>query len=653
VRVAAALLLISCVIVARRLSRSPLATVTAVLFLVVAGTLTVCGYAASAFHRLNDGRVWIAGSALVLAAAVLVAGRRVAPDADRTGRTPGSDLDAPATFDRLLIVPMIAATAIAGILNAVVALVAAPHAWDALTYHLTRVAYYLQHNSFDFYDANYWAQVVHPLGSTALMAYTFLATGNEHVAALWQYAAYWITVVTVFGVAIESGHTRRQALFAALLFALFTQSLMQASVPENDVLLAACGAIVVYALLRYRRDRSTVTLAVAAAACAIGIGIKASFVLNLPLFAASAVFALRGDGGVDWRAWMRLAICAIAATLLFVLPSGYLTNMRRFGSPLGPETVREEHAMTGRPIAFQLREGTKNVLRFGLNFVSLDGFPRLTIVNRAQDALHALPAFALPKLGIDLEHPDNGERGRFLYERIASAHEVHSYWGVLGFALVWWSVIAAAFDRRARSEVRLLAWLTIGFLLMQSYFSIYDQWRGRYFLTAGAFAAPVAARWFSVRTPFARAYVVAIVWVACLSAITAVVLRSNRMLVSVRYEGYARPSIFQLDRIGQMMQNRPGYEDAVRRFESLVAPDATVAVYLEPASFEYPLFGEGLTRRLMPINSFRSGRQPIPADADVLVFSSTLEAPRDGDVHLGADWYLRRLRIAGAEQRQH
>lgn len=91
------------------------------------------------------------------------------------------------------------------------------------------------------------------------------------------------------------------------------------------------------------------------------------------------------------------------------------------------------------------------------------------------------------------------------------------------------------------------------------------------------------------------------------------------------------------------MANRTSYEDAVRRFDAIVPADAVVAVLLEPASFEYPLFGRGLTRRLIPINSFRSGRQPVPSDAEYLVFGSGLEPPRSGDVHLGSDWYLRPL----------
>jgi hypothetical protein len=92
-----------------------------------------------------------------------------------------------------------------------------------------------------------------------------------------------------------------------------------------------------------------------------------------------------------------------------------------------------------------------------------------------------------------------------------------------------------------------------------------------------------------------------------------------------------------------MTRNRTPYESALRRYEELVPQTATVAVHLPPDSYEYPLFGPRLERRLIPINSFRLGRQSLPADADVMLFSSALEKPVDTDVWLGTDWYLRPL----------
>ena len=65
--------------------------------------------------------------------------------------------------------------------------------------------------------------------------------------------------------------------------------------------------------------------------------------------------------------------------------------------------------------------------------------------------------------------------------------------------------------------------------------------------------------------------------------------------------------------------------------------------------YEYPLFGDGLTRRILPINSFQNGLKPIPKSAQYMLFSSDVISPQDSDVFLGhdrlaGDLYLRTLK---------
>lgn len=97
-----------------------------------------------------------------------------------------------------------------------------------------------------------------------------------------------------------------------------------------------------------------------------------------------------------------------------------------------------------------------------------------------------------------------------------------------------------------------------------------------------------------------------------------------------------------MDRVAQLTRNRRAYTEPVRRFEQIVPAGATVAVFFGEDMFEYPLFGEGLTRRLIPVNPFGREPRPLPPDADFLIYSSHLYADQHaGDVHLGEDWYLR------------
>ena len=77
--------------------------------------------------------------------------------------------------------------------------------------------------------------------------------------------------------------------------------------------------------------------------------------------------------------------------------------------------------------------------------------------------------------------------------------------------------------------------------------------------------------------------------------------------------------------------------------DSLVPADANVAVFLYPNTFEYPLFGKYLTRKIVSINSFYKGLLPIPTDSQYLLYAKGYPCALPEDVHLGADWYLRSL----------
>ena len=634
-------LLVICRLVTSRFSPAPLAATVCQVFLVSSATIVLCGYVASAFHRLTDPVPWLMSEIVVMAVAALTM-RRWPPGA-LTVRAPPPTRVPLARWERAVLWPMIAAIGLTGLLNAVVLFSTAPRALDGLTYHLARVAYYLQHDSLDFYDANFWAQVVHPRNSAVLSVYAYLvAGGSERAASIWQYVSYWTAVVAVFGITTETGGSRRQALFAALVFGLTTQSLMQASTAGNDMILAAFGAVAVYGLLAYRRDPRLHHLATAAVALGLGIGTKWTFVLTALPVGVVALFVIRGSRQPRATA-ARFGTCCAIAALLFVLPSGYVTTLQRFAHPLGPPSVRQQHTFEGRDPGLAAKEGAKNILRFGLDFVSLDGLPRLTAVNQLQVALRQVPVAAIQRLGIDLESPRDA-RAPFRYERIASAHEVHAHWGVLGFALVWASVFAALAQPDSGGR-RLLAWLALLYVVLQAFAGPYDPWRGRYFITAAIFAAPVAASWMAGRRRVGRAYLIAAVWIGCGSAVSAVVLRSNGMLVTAHHDGHVRPSLFGLDRLGQMTLNIAKYEAPLRRYESMVPADAIVAVALRPESFEYPLFGERLTRTLVPINSFGLGIQSIPAMCQFLLYSPDVEAARPGDIWLGEDWYLRVLEV--------
>jgi hypothetical protein len=126
--------------------------------------------------------------------------------------------------------------------------------------------------------------------------------------------------------------------------------------------------------------------------------------------------------------------------------------------------------------------------------------------------------------------------------------------------------------------------------------------------------------------------------------VSAVAFRENSALITTNYFDEPTRSIFTMNRLEQITSNRSDYYKPLAEFERLVPGNATVAVFLHLDSYEYPLFGEYLTRTIIPINSYFKGPQPIPSNADYLLYTKNeYHCPTANDLYLGADWYLRKL----------
>ena len=550
-------------------------------------------------------------------------------------------------FEGLILMPLILTVLLLGCTNLVVIVFSAPHNWDSMTYHLARVAYYLQHNNMNYFDANYWAQVIHPKNSSLLNLYTYLVSGrNENLTQLVQFISYWVAICSVYAISRKVGNSKTQSVFAATVGALLTEWLMQATTTQNDMILTVYMGATVYFLFAFRETHKWKYLGLTALGVGLSIGTKASSflpLLSVALVALYTFFQSKANLHRRLRDFAILVGCTLIAVCIFALPSGYIENYRNFGHPIGPDNVRAIHAFEGKPISYIARNGTKNLIRYGFEFLSLDGMPPISPVRQVQTMMRFFPEKVVRRLGIDLETSE-ATRAPFNLQKLPHSHEDSSYWGIFGFGLVWIMVLLSIVGVIKSTDIRVLSLAAVLFLLSQAYSGPYDPWRGRYFTICAVFAAPTIGLSLQAKPRFVRAYLLLIVWIGCLSAVSAIVLRENSTLISISYQDKHRTSIFTMSRMEQLTRNRNTYYEPLEAFDRLVPANATVAVFLHGDSFEYPLFGKNLTRTIIPINSFNKGLQPIPSIAEYLLYTQNgFPCPVLDDVHLGSDWYLRRL----------
>jgi hypothetical protein len=487
-----ALTAVNCYVIARLYKPSSLIDAVLLLFVIFCSITVLAGHATSLADSFGSTLSWILAQLIVLFLAGGTASLRsglTAPlirhHARGLYRLLSDTKAGLSPFEKAILYPATITLAILGICNVILTLFVAPHTWDSMTYHLARMGYYIQQGNLSHFDANYWAQIVHPINATILLAFSYLASGgNENLTQVVQLCSYWVAVLSVYGISRAIGQQRSASLLSALTFGLLINCLMEATSAQNDLLLTALIAVSAYFLFRASVTRTIRLLLPSSVALGLALGVKESSLLAVPSIVLLSIYLFSRWPTADRRLFRKplfiFAVLTIASVSVFTLPSGYTANTSAFGHPLGPDSVRHEHSFEGHSAEEVLVEGSKNVLRYVLDFFSFDGFPHAQIVTGSQHTIRSTLVSWFQEAGVDVT-ADRGTREQFSVSRMPSAHEDYSYWGILGFCLIWIMVILLAAGIPRSGSGRILAYATLLFFLVQCFAGPYDPWRGRYF----------------------------------------------------------------------------------------------------------------------------------------------------------------------------
>ena len=518
-----------------------------------------------------------------------------------------------------------------------------PHDWDSMTYHLPRMAHYFQTGNLNYFDTNYWAQVVHPKNSTLLLLYSFITLArNENLTQIPQLMSYGIISISVYGVARKIGMDFAQGLFSAFISSLLISGINFANSAQNDLLLSAFLTASVYFFFSFRETQRKSYLFLAALGISLAAGTKATFLLAMPSTALLVLFLTYSGRDIKkWSAKLIQAVMYIFICMsLLTLPSGYIQNYREYGNLFGNQDVNTLHTFGDANITAILQGGFLNFLRYGVDFLSLDGLPPTPIVLHAQKALHYFPQVIFPLFDI---HLDSREATSFSWFEFGIPPR-GSYWGILGIGLIWIIVLLSLLRIIKRTDFNLLATAAFIFWCTISWSGPYDASKGRFFLMSIIFCVPLVGVLLNSKHYVLQVYVSFIIIAGCISAISALTLKA--LPISSTYpEFIEKKTIYEMDRLEQLTFNYQKYYRPFVAFEHTVPANASVAVFLYPNTFEYPLYGKFITRKIIPINSFNRGIQPIPPEAEYLLYSRGYPCPMPGDRQLGGNSgiFLRKL----------
>jgi hypothetical protein len=460
---------------------------------------------------------------------------------------------------------LVAMAGIALALQLVMAIAVAPSNWDSMTYHLSRAAYWLQEGSAGHFPGGSVRQLESPPNGEILQAWTMAISGGDRLTAVVQ----WLSLLGV-GCCVYMGarilrFARGPALFAAALFAVLPQPIMQAASTQNDLITAFFVVATAAFGARGLRDRHPGDLAIAALAAGVAVGTKGTVLALGPSLAIILVAAAWG-----WRAPRRLVLGAVAGTLIAVVALGsygYVQNAQEYGSPFGDiagKTQRESGVIG-------------NGVRVLWTFADLPGIGAPWVNAVAQRA-----AF---KVGADRFQL----RDRFAFTVDNAISEDTSAFGPVGWVLLFPLLLAFALRRRA-GPARFVAIAGLAGIALFAVAFEYNIWVGRLLVPAVALAAPLFA-WLAVRSAISSVTVLlaAVVLVPCLA-----VNPTKPLLPDL-----PAPTVLHRDRLAQMTVTRPEMVGVIAAVDRGLGPRGALAFAGDEDSWDYPFFGPHLERRVV------------------------------------------------------
>lgn len=157
-------------------------------------------------------------------------------------------------FELLLLIGCFSISVITFIL----ALTIVPNNWDSMTYHLARVANWIENATVEYYPTNIPRQIYYSAFMEYFILHICLVLKNDLFVNLVQWCSYILSAITVYKIAIDLNIDRISALFSALLFMLCPLALAESMTTQID--LFACMWILIFAYFVLELGKSDMPL---------------------------------------------------------------------------------------------------------------------------------------------------------------------------------------------------------------------------------------------------------------------------------------------------------------------------------------------------------------------------------------------------------
>jgi hypothetical protein len=456
--------------------------------------------------------------------------------------------------------------------TAAVALIAPPNTYDALTYHMSRVAHWAQNGSINPYSTGILRQLFMSPGAEFTVLHTYVLSQGDRMANLVQWFAMLVSIVAVTSLAKELGAGNTGQKLAAIFAVSLPVGIAQASSAMTDYVVAMWVVIVAFeVLMLFKRKDQWSHVAFMSMAAGLAILTKpTSFAYLLPLAIIAAAILLRMQ-----QRKLFIAMITAAVSIVLVINAGYLArNLAVFGSALGEVGLAARYRM--ETISWQAI--VSNVLRNA----SLHAGTPITSLN---DLLHTALAKLHVKLGLGLDDARTSVHPLFviweyLSDELRASNTLQAVLIVISFTLL--IVKRKAFN----SRVWIYAMASASSFLIFSIAFKFDILGSRFHLPFFLLLAPVVGLIITRKaSPLVTALLSGVLVIGGLPILLG--LGSRPLLNTAKEESILTASRQQL-----YFAQAPGLDEPYREMVDLIQAEqcGQVGIMLSGDAPEYPLW---------------------------------------------------------------
>jgi len=505
--------------------------------------------------------------------------------------------------------PILAGCGLVAAITLLIAVVAPPNNWDAMTYHMARVAHWIENGNVNFYAVQYTPQLFQgPWASYATLNLMLLAHGDELVNLVQWFSFVGCALVATL-VAAQLGAGRLGQAVAALAVLTLPVAILQASSAQNH-LVVSFWLVCLASLALSSREGIGWRLTLEIGAC-LGLAIitkATAYVLAPPLLLWAGYELVRKT---RWRALLHVSVAGLVAIGVNVLL--WTRNFEAFGWPLGPRHNAGVWAIS--PIT------PKTFLESLIQEASLQlAVPTHQLHDRVTGAITWIAGV----LHLDLNDPAVMLPGGSWLIPSFSTHEDYSA-NLLAFLLI---IVVAGVVLLRRRGVRLAYLLAIlaACALFVGYLR-WEQYSSRYQLPLFVLMAPLVG---TVVAEWRRWIVVALVGV--------LVVGSSPWLLDGKVRPIIGPrSVLTTSRTDQYFTNRPDLEGPFVAVAAAVRASGCRDVGMHVINddpWEYPLWrllnpaDQEITLRDVEVSNETASLETGPAPCMIVFENAGLGAPQ-------------------------